>query len=362
MTSPLATIVPVDPNAPEAAVLARLGAALCAGELVAFPTETVYGLGANATDAQAVAQIFAAKGRPSSDPLIVHISTLDQLPLVTGRDVADLPAVVPLLAARFWPGPLTLILPRGPQIPTEVAAGRTTVGVRLPAHPVALALIRAAGVPVAAPSANRFGHTSPTTAQHVFADLGTRIPWIIDGGSCPVGVESTILDVTQTPPRILRPGGVPLEALAEVLGVPIAFQEHAAVAQDAAQAPGMALSHYAPQARLILIEGDDIAATWARALEETRLLAEQGQRVGALAPDELVAQFTAAGAGAVVPLGAAGDLSVIAQRLFAALRQLDDAGVDIILCGAFPHAGLGLALRDRLWRAAGGTSMIITTD
>jgi L-threonylcarbamoyladenylate synthase len=350
----LATLVPVASTAPEPEVMARLGAALRAGELVAFPTETVYGLGANATDAKAVAQIFTAKGRPSSDPLIVHIAAVADLPLVTGRALAELPAGVAPLAARFWPGPLTLILPRGPQIPPEVAAGRATVGVRLPAHPVALALIRAAGVPVAAPSANRFGHTSPTTAQHVFADLGTRIPWIIDSGPSQVGVESTILDLTQTPPRILRPGGVPQEALAEVLGAPVVFQERTALAQDAALAPGMALAHYAPQARLLLFDGDDIAATWARALAETQARAAQGQRVGALAPAELAARFTQAGALAVASLGALDDLATTAQRLFAALRQMDDAGVEVIVCGAFPRAGLGMALRDRLWRAAGG--------
>jgi L-threonylcarbamoyladenylate synthase len=362
VSPPLATLVPVDPVAPDPIVMARMGAALRAGELVAFPTETVYGLGANATDARAVAQIFAAKGRPSSDPLIVHIATLAQLPLVTGRTLAALPAAVAPLAARFWPGPLTLILPRGPLIPPEVAAGRDTVGVRLPAHPVALALIRAAGVPVAAPSANRFGHTSPTTAQHVFADLGTRIPWILDGGPSQVGVESTILDLTQTPPRILRPGGVPLEAIAGALGTPVAFLERAAVAQTEALAPGMALSHYAPQARLLLFDGDDIAATWARALAETQALAAQGRRVGALAPDDLTVQFTQAGAMAVAPLGAEGDLAATAQRLFAALRQLDDAGAEVIVCGAFPRAGLGAALRDRLWRAAGGTVIAITAD
>jgi L-threonylcarbamoyladenylate synthase len=285
-----ATVVPVDRIAPDEAVMAWLGAALRAGALVAFPTETVYGLGADATNPAAVAGIFAAKGRPSSDPLIVHIADFDQLPTVTGRALDALPPAVAILAARFWPGPLTLVLPRGPAIPAAVTAGLATVGVRLPAHPVARALIRAAGVPVAAPSANRFGHTSPTTAQHVFTDLGDRIPWIIDGGPCPVGVESTILDVTQTPPRVLRPGGISVEALGEALGGPVAFQERTAVA-DAAQAPGMLLSHYAPRARLLVFDSEDVAATWARALAEARHLAAQGRRVGALTPDDLASDY-----------------------------------------------------------------------
>lgn len=354
MAQPKATIVPVDPAAPDPAVLARLGAALRAGALVAFPTETVYGLGADATNPAAVAGIFAAKGRPSSDPLIVHLADLAQLPAVTGRTLAELPPAVARLAAACWPGPLTLILPRGPAIPASVAAGLATVGVRLPAHPVARALIQASGVPVAAPSANRFGHTSPTTAQHVFADLGERIPWIIDGGPSLVGVESTILDVTQSPPRVLRPGGISVEALGAALGEPVAFQERAAVADDAAQAPGMLLSHYAPRARLLVFDGDDVAATWARAIAEAHELAAQGQRVGALAPDDLAADFAAAGAVAVARLGALTDPAAVARHLFAALRQLDDAGVDSIVTGSFARAGLGLAVRDRLWRAAGG--------
>jgi L-threonylcarbamoyladenylate synthase len=351
---PHATLLTVDPVAPDPAVMAQMGAVLRLGDVVAFPTETVYGLGAAATQAEAVARIFAAKGRPSNDPLIVHIASVAQLPLVTGFALAELPRAAQILAARFWPGPLTLILPRGPLIPPLVAAGLATVGVRLPAHPVAQALITAAGVPIAAPSANRFGHTSPTTAQHVFADLGERIRWIVDGGPCPVGVESTIVDVTRTPPRLLRPGGVSREDLTAALGQPILFREHAAApTTTASAAPGLLLSHYAPRARLIIFEGTDIAVTWERALAEAQSLASQGIRVGALAPDALAQRFTAVGA-VVVAIGPAHDPTAIAQRLFAGLHTLDAAAVTSIVCGSFASAGLGLAIRDRLWRAAGG--------
>ena len=355
-----ANIIAVDSDAPDPAVLAQMGALLRAGELVAFPTETVYGLGADATQPEAVARIFSAKGRPNTDPLIVHICDLEQLPRVTGYALADLPDIVRILTDRFWPGPLTLILPRGPLIPLSVTAGLATVGVRLPAHPVARALIAAAGVPIAAPSANRFGHTSPTTAQHVFADLGDRISWIVDGGPCTVGIESTILDASQSPPSLLRPGGVAREDIEAALGQSIAFRAHAATeAQTAAQAPGMLLSHYAPRARLLVFEDADIAATWERACAEVQTLVQRGLRVGVLVPDDLVSRFTAAGAQAVVAVGAANDPARVAHRLFAGLRQLDDVGVEVIVCGSFAQTGLGLAIRDRLWRAAGGTVLPI---
>ncbi|HKS71272.1 MAG TPA: L-threonylcarbamoyladenylate synthase, partial [Ktedonobacterales bacterium] len=196
----------------DAAAIAEAAALLRAGRLVAFPTETVYGLGADATSAQAVEGIFAAKERPHSDPLIVHLAAAEEL----GRAAREVPELAGRLAARFWPGPLTLILPRAEAIPPIVAAGGSTVGVRVPSHPVARALIAAAGVPLAAPSANRFMHTSPTSAAHVLADLDGRIDCVLDAGPCTVGVESTVLDVTVTPPRILRPGGVTLEALRAV--------------------------------------------------------------------------------------------------------------------------------------------------
>lgn len=351
-----AKIVPVDAVHPDAGTISSLGDALRAGDLVAFPTETVYGLGADATNAAAVAEIFRAKGRPASDPLIVHLASVADLAEVTGRSLAESGEVVQQLAEAFWPGPLTLIVPRGPRIPENVAAGRATVGVRVPAHPVAHALISAAGVPIAAPSANRFGHTSPTTAAHVFTDLSEHIPWILDGGSCTIGIESTILDVTQTPPVLLRPGGVSVEAIEAVIGTPIIHHERQAIAPDeGAVAPGMLLSHYAPRARLLVFESDDVSAMLARMEAETRALIEAGNRVGVLIADENADRFRALGAQVVASLGASADLESIARSLFAGLRLLDDAGVEVIVTRSFRREGLGLALRDRLWRAAGGT-------
>jgi len=353
-----ASIITVDPRYPDPTIIAEMGTAIRAGELVAFPTETVYGLGADATNALAVAQIFTVKGRPSTDPLIVHIADIAQLSQVTGYGLEELPTEVTILANHFWPGPLTLVLPRGPQIPDGVTAGLATVGVRLPEHAVAQALIAAAGVPIAAPSANRFGHTSPTTAAHVFADLGDRIPWILDGGPCQVGIESTILDMTVTPPRLLRPGGVPREEIEMMLGHRVRYQERTVVA--VAQSPGMLLSHYAPQAHLLIFEGADIPATWERAVAEVAIRAARGKRMGALTLDVFAERFRRAGAIAFALLGAEEDPATVAHHLFAGLRMLDDAGVEVIVCGAFAHAGLGLAVRDRLWRAAGG--VVISPD
>lgn len=353
-------IIPVDAAAPDSATLTRLGAALRAGELVAFPTETVYGLGADATNAAAVAKIFVAKARPTTDPLIVHIASLDDLPMVTGRADAVLPPLAQVLATQFWPGPLTLILPRGERIPLAVTAGQATMGVRLPAHPVARALIAAAGVPVAAPSANRFGHVSPTTAQHVMADLDGRIPWILDAGPCAIGVESTILDVTQPIPLLLRPGGTPVEAIEAAIGMSVQRREKQAVADSAAApAPGMLLSHYAPRARLVVYEGDNPVAVWQHVISAIRAAVVQGQRVGALVPTEMLAPAQDAGASVGIDLGAQDDAATAAQRLFAGLRALDDAGVDLIISGAPSADGLGLALRDRLWRAAGGAVIAV---
>src|SRR5713226_5471685 len=249
-------VVHIDAVHPEMAIIERAAALIRAGEVVVFPTETVYGLGADALQTQAVERIFAAKGRPFSDPLIVHIAGERALQDL----VSTIPAQVEQLIETFWPGPLTLILPRSPLVPTLVTAGLDTVAVRMPCHPVALALIRAAGTPIAAPSANRFMHISPTTAQHALADLDGRVPLILDGGPCLVGVESTVLDLCSAEPRILRPGGVSLEALRTVLpDVQLATRhnnrEEEHFAQDAQRAPGQLLTHYAPAVPLLLFEG-----------------------------------------------------------------------------------------------------------
>jgi L-threonylcarbamoyladenylate synthase len=320
------------------------------GGLVAFPTETVYGLGADATNAAAVEGIFKAKERPHSDPLIVHLAAASELLTVA----AEAPPAAWELAGRFWPGPLTLILPRSEAIPAIVAAGGPTVGVRVPSHPVALALIRAAGVPVAAPSANRFTHTSPTTAQHVLADLDGRIDCLLDGGPCAVGVESTVLDLTAEPPRVLRPGGVTLEALRELLPGVLGPAETSATTSGAevARAPGQMERHYAPRTRLVVFDAQGKAALAALRAEAEGAL-NRGERVGALLPDEEA--DTLGGLPVTVErLGSREDLAEVSRRLYAALRALDGQGVDVILAHTFGTEGLGLAIRDRLRRAAGG--------
>ncbi len=354
-------IIPIDPLHPDLEIIERAAALLRDGALVAFPTETVYGLGANALDDQAVASIYATKGRPSTNPLIAHISHLAMLRPLTGCDLADLPNAVQQLVRAYWPGPLTLVLPRAGNVPDILTAGAPTIAVRFPRHPIAQALIAALGSPVAAPSANRSGHVSPTTARHVWDDLEGRIPLILDGGACVVGIESTILDMTVDPPRLLRPGGLPVEQIEHVLGMPIAVRErHAMPATQAAPAPGMSITHYAPRVPLLVFEGHDMAQVGRRVIAEIRERSEAGQRVGALITRDLLAEATAAGAVATVDLGASADLEAAARHLFAGLRQLEDQEVDAIVTGSFVGAGLALALRDRLWRAAGGA--ITTLD
>lgn len=322
--------------------ITRAAEVLKAGGLVAFPTETVYGLGANALDTDAVAHIFVAKERPSADPLIVHLSGLDQLPLVA-RTVSHAGQI---LAETFWPGPLTLVLPKQPQVPSLVTSGLDTVAVRVPDHPVALALLRAAGVPIAAPSANRFGHTSPTTAQHVWHDLHGRIDLILDGGPTPLGVESTVLDASVSPARILRPGGVTLEMLEAVVG-PVTVVAHSAEGEQGLPSPGLLETHYAPRAQLIFCQGPDARQAL---VTELRAALAAGLRPGVLAPDEDVADLAQTGA-VVSPLGA--DLNSVARHLYAGMRWLDAQGVDVILARDFGASGLGLAIRDRLTKAAG---------
>ena len=275
-------VLPVTLSGEPASATAQAAELLRAGRLVAFPTETVYGLGADATNPEAVEAIFAAKGRPHSDPLIVHIPGASELATVASA----IPPLALQLAEQFWPGPLTLILPRGLAISPAVSAGGDTVGVRVPRHPVALELLRATGVPVAAPSANRFMHTSPTTAAHVLADLDGRIDCLLDAGPCEVGVESTVLDLTSQPPRVLRPGGVTLEALRELVPDVQGPPSSAANPSDApALAPGQMERHYAPSAHLVVFDASGAAALAAMRAEALAALA-RGERVGALLADD----------------------------------------------------------------------------
>lgn len=342
-------VVPIDPVHPAEAVITCASGLLRQGALVVFPTETVYGLGADAFQPVALEGIFLAKGRPFSDPLIVHIAEIAELEALT----SSIPEGAWPLVRTFWPGPLTLILPRGPRVPQIVTAGMDTVAVRMPSHPVARALIRALGSPIAAPSANRFMHISPTTAQHALADLDGRVPLILDGGPCAVGVESTILDLSAEIPTVLRPGGISLEALRAVLPEVRVADRHAASSDEQAQqAPGQFSMHYAPAIPLLLFDGSEEAMRAAIQTELRQRLA-RGERVGVLVADADLPVFRESGA-LVYTLGDAANPAQIAAALFASLRVLEEARVQVILCRSFSEHDLGLAIRDRLGRAAGG--------
>ena len=316
------------------ASIRRAAALLRAGELVAFPTETVYGLGADALNGEAAARIFAAKGRPADNPLIAHIAGESGL--------AGLIALEPCACARklmraFWPGPMTLIFPKSPRVPREVTAGLDTVAVRMPSHPVARALISAAQTPIAAPSANRSGRPSPTTAAHVLEDMEGRIPLILDGGPCEVGLESTVVDVTGARPRILRPGGVTLEMLEGVVG-DVDVDEgvlHQLQAGSQARSPGMKYKHYAPKGEVTIVTGPRAAQ------EIARLYDAADGRAAILA-------FSQADYGARRVYR----LKNAPGELFAALRQLDEDGMETIYAEDVPTTGVGLAVMNRLMRAA----------
>ena len=303
---------------------------LSAGGLVAFPTETVYGLGADASREDAVAKIFAVKGRPRAHPLIVHLAPEARL-----DDWAiDVPDAARALAAAAWPGPLTIILRRGPRVSLATTGGGETVGLRVPAHPLAQALLRAFGGGIAAPSANRFGAVSPTTADHVASDLGDEVGYLLDGGPCDVGVESTIVDFSRDRAVLLRPGGMPREAIEAITG-PLGAADAAAPA-----APGTLASHYAPRAQVVAVALEEVPAAVAAATG----------RIAVLAPAHAFAQWPELRAHAhPLPDDDAG----MARALYAALRDLDAAGVDVVIAALPPAAGLGEAVGDRLLRAAG---------
>jgi len=331
--------------------LERASAMLREGGTVAFPTETVYGLGANALDEAAVAKIFAAKERPGWDPLIVHVSEQEML-----ARVAEIPGEfkerVERLMAAFWPGPLTLLLPRTLEVPDAVTAGRPLVGVRMPAHPMALELIRLAGVPVAAPSANRFGHTSPTTAAHVLDDLDGRIDAVLDGGPTSVGVESTVLAATETPMVIYRPGAVTAKMIEEATGCAVEVFADRAEDQDLRReglpSPGVGMRHYAPRARLVLVEipdGGELSHSLHASVERFE---EEDEVVGVMLPEGWDSSYAEEN----FPIGDWGDEGMFAQRLFAGLRALDERGVSVIVCPVPAGEGLSAAVRDRLEKAA----------
>lgn len=395
--------IKVDARNPDPEVMAEAAAVLRRGGLVAFPTETVYGLGADALNGQAVREIFLAKGRPADNPLIVHLAGKEEIDALIGGNLpGDLLARADKLMKAFWPGPLTIILPCSPTVPREVTAGLRTVALRVPSHPVALALIKAAKTPVAAPSANISGRPSPTTAAHVKADLDGRIDVVLDGGTADVGVESTVLDLTGKMPVVLRPGGVSVEELEEVLG-DVAVDAGAGADLDAAadtlddpaavnggtvgydslekrngepgesskpkkggrareiggnagrheipRSPGMKYKHYAPKAAVILFEGDAEAVV--RKIKEKAVqVSAEGRKVGILASRETAPLYR--GPGTVISAGTRGDPATYAAGLYANLRRFDEMGIDVILAEGIETGGMGLAVMNRLRRAAGG--------
>jgi L-threonylcarbamoyladenylate synthase len=315
-------------------------------EVVAFPTETVYGLGANACSDEAVRKIYEAKGRPSDNPLIVHIASVSTLDKI----VKDVPEYAYKLISEFWPGPLTLILPKkGDQLSTLVTAGLDTVGVRMPDHPLALDLIREADVPVAAPSANKSGKPSPTHASHVYYDLHGKISGILDGGATGVGVESTVLDCTSAVPTILRPGGVTKGQLEAVIGE-VTIDQALIEEGHAPKAPGMKYTHYAPNAPVVIVDG---SINFLQKLIEQHQ--KEGKKVGVLTTFENVAQLHAH---KVVPCGSRADLQTVAAQLYDVLRKFDESDVDLILSESFPQVGVGEAIMNRLLKAAGNQVIV----
>jgi L-threonylcarbamoyladenylate synthase len=331
----MTAVLTIDRQFPEPGAVARAAAILRRGGLVAFPTETVYGLGANALDAAAVARVFEAKGRPPTNPLIVHVAGVDQVKQVA----ADWPDIAARLAERFWPGPLTLVLPKRPELPDIVTARGPTVAVRVPAHPVARALLKEADVPIAAPSANRSTELSPTTAAHVLRGLAGRIDLVLDGGPTSGGIESTVLDVTTAPPRVLRPGLVSRSEIEAIIG-PIEQSEEpprssAAMPQ---RSPGQMPRHYAPRAPLELADGDG--------RPRVEALTGTGRRIG------WVTWPSAEEVRGAERIVLAREPVAYAAAFYAALHDLDAAGVERIVVARPPEGEAWLAVRDRLQRAA----------
>lgn len=334
---------------------------LKAGELVAFPTETVYGLGADALNPEAVNKIFAAKGRPSDNPLIVHIGNQTQL----AELVEEIPAIASKLMDAFWPGPLTIILPRRTIIPNGVTAGLETVGIRMPDHPVALALLQKSGVPVAAPSANRSGRPSPTSASHVLDDLDGRIAAVVDAGTTGVGVESTVIDVTVNPPMILRPGGVTREMVEKVIGSveidpsltrkpvqelnPQEGPVRTATQEQVPRSPGMKYTHYAPKGEMWIVEAtvDKQQAIIQSLADRAR---KEGFKTGILTTDERKNQYNA---DITLSCGSRLQLETVAAGLYGVLREFDQQGVERIYAESFSEEGIGFAIMNRLRKAAG---------
>ena len=320
------------------------GAIIKKGGTVAFPTETVYGLGADALNPDAVRKIFEAKARPPDNPLIVHISSKEQLYDL----VKDIPERAFDLMDAFWPGPLTMIFKRKEIVPDIITAGLDTVAVRIPDNSIALILIEESGTPIAAPSANRSGLPSPTTAQHVIADLDGRIDAVIDGGAVKIGVESTVVDMTSVIPVILRPGGIGIDEIRDVTGeVAIGYPDRLLEAGGVARSPGMKYTHYSPETRMVLVAG---GSTVDRIREFVSRYHRRGMRVGLLATEETAEYIIA---DEIFILGGRGDIALVASNLFAGIRYLDGRNVDVIIAdGSMSDDGIGVAVHNRLRKAA----------
>ena len=339
-------VIKIDQNNMDTEALERAAAIIRDGGLVAFPTETVYGLGADALSAEASKKIYAAKGRPSDNPLIVHVAEFSDMEKIA----QEMPKEAKKLADAFWPGPLTMIVCKNDKVPYETTGGMDTVAVRMPNHPVALELIRRSGGYIAAPSANTSGKPSPTLAEHVAFDMDGRIPMILDGGPVGIGIESTIVDLTEDIPMILRPGYITPRMLEKVIGE--VKMDPGIIASDSLQkpkAPGMKYKHYAPKADLILVDGEEekVVAKINALAKEAVLL---GKKVGIIGTDETIDRYPE---GEVVSIGARSDEDTIAKHLYKLLRDFDEKEVDIIYSESFATPRIGQAIMNRLLKAAG---------
>ncbi len=340
-------LIKIDADNPNREDMQEAAEIIRSGGLVAFPTETVYGLGANALDPEASKRIYAAKGRPSDNPLIVHICRFEELESIA----KEVPTQAGKLADAFWPGPLTMIVWKNEKVPYETTGGMDTVAIRMPNHPVALALIEESGCMIAAPSANTSGKPSPTEAGHVALDLDGKIPMILDGGAVGIGIESTIIDLTEKVPMILRPGYITKEMLEDVLGEEVRI-DPGIIAADSTKkpkAPGMKYKHYAPKADLVLVEGEQEAVV-AKINALVREKQAAGLKVGVVATDETESLYQA---DYVVTIGARSDEDAIARHLYKILREFDDWNVDAIYSESFSTPRIGQAIMNRLMKAAG---------
>ena len=335
----------VDENCIDEMIMKEAGALLKQGALVAFPTETVYGLGANALDSEAAAKIYAAKGRPSDNPLIVHIADMDALPLIT----AEIPEAAKKLAAKFWPGPLTMVMKKSEVVPYGTTGGLETVAVRMPAHPIALEMIRHGGGYIAAPSANTSGRPSPTLASHVADDMDGIVPLILDGGAVGIGIESTIVDLTDEIPTILRPGFITKEMLQKVVGEVQIDKGLDADSKTPPKAPGMKYRHYAPKAELMIVEGASEAV-----VEKINALVkeneEKGICTGIIGTEETISRYPA---GIVKCMGTRNDELSISSHLYGILREFDESDAKVIYSESFEEGAMGSAIMNRLLKAAG---------